>query len=119
MNKLTAKKLRIIRNSIIVVGIALAFVIWLQIPSVIENSALFHVGNGKYGSKMGALLLLFLPLFALIPNKPGDEIHTEDIAERAKIEEEWEVHSLKTQITYAVCETMVACFCMLLGVVLG
>ena len=63
MNKLTAKKLRIIRNSIIVVGIALAFVIWLQIPSVIENNAWFHVGNGKYGSKLGALLLLFLPAF--------------------------------------------------------
>ncbi|MBQ7774707.1 MAG: hypothetical protein IJ379_07875 [Lachnospiraceae bacterium] len=119
MKRLTAKQLGFIRNMIIIVGIALAFILWLRIPAFIENNSLVHVGNGKYGSKLGFLLLMPIPLFALIPQKPGEEIHTEDAEERAKIENEWETHSKEIQIAYAIGGVVAVCFGMILGIVLG
>ena len=61
MNRLTTKQLGFIRNLIIVIGIVLAFILWLHIPAFIENNSLVHVGNGKYGSKLGFLLLMPIP----------------------------------------------------------
>lgn len=78
MDKLTAKKLVMVRNIIIVLGIVIAFAIWLLIPAFIENNGLVHVGNGRYGSKIGFLLFLGIPMFALIPPKPGSLIPDED-----------------------------------------
>lgn len=119
MKGLTAKQLVFIRNMIIIVGIVLAFILWLHMPTFIENNSLVHVGNGKYGSKLGFLLLMPMPLLALIPQKPGEEIHTEDAEERAKIENEWETHSKKIQIMYAIGGVAVACMGMFFGIVLG
>ncbi len=119
MKGLTVKQLVVIRNMIIIVGIVLAFLLWLHMPAFIENNSLVHVGNGKYGSKLGFLLLMPIPLIALIPQKPGEEIHTEDAEERAKIENEWETHSKEIQIAYAISGVAIACFGMIIGIVLG
>lgn len=73
MDKLTSTKLKHIRNIIMIAGIVAAFIIWLFIPWVIENNRLVHVGNGRFGSKIGFLLILGFPLFGLIPHRPEEE----------------------------------------------
>ena len=62
MKRLTSKQLRTIRIFVIVVGILISFFIWLSWPDVINNNPLYHVGNGRYGSKIGALLILLIVL---------------------------------------------------------
>lgn len=115
MNGLTVKQWKRIRNLIILAGMLLSFLLWLWMPSVIKNNPLVHVGNGAYGLKQGALLSVLLPLIGLIPQKPGEEIHTADPGERAKIEEERERRSTKTQVLVAAIESVIACLVMLLG----
>lgn len=119
MERLTSRQLKLIRNIIMLVGIVLAFVIWLSIPATIENNRLVHVGNGKYGNKLGVLVLLGLPFFALIPIRPYEEIHAEDPDERAKIAEERERESAKAQILHALGESLAACGGMLLFLFFG
>lgn len=104
MDKLTSTKLKHIRNIIMIAGIVAAFIIWLFIPWVIENNRLVHVGNGRFGSKIGFLLILGFPLFGLIPHRP---------------EEEWEKASAKIQIILTAAEGLTACFVMFLAVVFG
>lgn len=77
---MTEKGIKRLRNVIVLVGIAGSFLIWLFIPPVIRNDAFMHVGNGPYGSKIGCLLLLVIPLFALIRDKGELEFHGEDEA---------------------------------------
>ena len=127
MDKLTAKKLVMVRNIIIVLGIVIPFAIWLLIPAFIENNGLVHVGNGRYGSKIGFLLFLGIPLFALIPpqsgslipDEDGEEIHTDDSVERERLKDERARHAAKTQIVFAAVESITACLCMILAIVLG
>ena len=119
MDKLTSTKLKHIRNIIMIAGIVAAFIIWLFIPWVIENNRMVHVGNGRFGSKIGFLLILGFPLFGLIPQRPEEEIHTDDPIERARIEEEREKASAKIQIILTVAEGLTACFVMFLAVVFG
>ena len=78
LNEMTTKHYKIIRNIIIIVGIVIAFIIWLFIPDTFKNSSLFHVGNSEYGSKWGALLLLPLPLFSLCFRKEKKEFYSDD-----------------------------------------
>ena len=59
-----AKRLSLIRNIVVIVGIIAGFVIWLFVPLTIKNSSILHVGNGEYGTKWGMLLALPLPLFS-------------------------------------------------------
>ena len=75
---MTAKQYKNLRNFIIIAGIVIAFVIWLFIPDTFKNSPLFHVGNGEYGSKWGALILLPIPLFSLCFRKSKTEFHGSD-----------------------------------------
>ena len=119
MDKMSSTRLKRIRNIIMVAGIVAAFIIWLFIPWVIENNRLVHVGNGRFGSKIGFLLILGLPLFGLIPHRPDEEIHTDDPVERARIEEEWEIASAKLQIIFTAAEGATACFVMFLAIVFG
>ena len=72
------KRYKNLRNFIIIAGIVIAFVIWLFIPDTFKNSPLFHVGNGEYGSKWGALILLPIPLFSLCFRKSKTEFHGSD-----------------------------------------
>lgn len=99
---MNSKKLRIIRDIIIIVSIIGGFILWLFLPSVFENTSFFHVGNGKYGSKIGALLMLLIPLTALFPVKNDDEIHTDDQEEKTKLLENRNIRARKTQIIIAI-----------------
>lgn len=62
--------------------------LWTFLPDTFRNTSLFHVGNGEFGIKTGALILLPIQFFAFIPATQQEEIHTEDPEERAKLEEE-------------------------------
>lgn len=124
MNKLTAKNLRWIRYVIMFAGIIAAFILWLCIPSFIENNSLVHMGNGKYGSKLGFLLIVILPFLGLIPRKQNlwedmEEIHTDDVKERARIEEERKIREERLKLVYTVGCDIAASFIMILVIVLG
>ncbi|MBR3509929.1 MAG: hypothetical protein IKO03_14300 [Lachnospiraceae bacterium] len=90
MKKLSTKTLKRIRNSIILIGMVVSFLLWLAMPAVFHNSKLFHVGNGTYGHKVGALLDVALPLLTFVAtffsklNKP--EFHAEGDEEYQKAE---------------------------------
>ena len=110
MKKLTAKELTIIRNIIIAVSMIGGFIIWLALPEVIKNANIIHVGSGKYGYKIGALIVLLFPLFALIPDTGREEVHTEDRAERAALLEEQLCGERKKQIMAAIFVTLAIIF---------
>ncbi len=119
MNRLTVKNLKLIRYLIMCAGIAVAFILWLYIPSFVENNRLIHSGDGKYGLKLSFLLIAMLPLLGLIPRKPASEIHTDDMNERAKIEDEWERESEKIKTLHTACYAVAACLIMILVIALG
>lgn len=77
---MNSKTCKLLRNIFIFAGIIGGFIVWKFVPAVIENSSAYHVGNGKYGPKIGMLLLLFLPLFSLLFRPEAPEFHGEDEA---------------------------------------
>lgn len=115
MKSLTSKQLRTIRIFIIFIGILISFCIWLFWPDVINNNPLYHVGNGKYGSKIGALLIVLIPLFGFCPSGTNEEIHSTDPVERAELQEKLNKRAEKIQIAVALFCSMVACLVMLGG----
>lgn len=118
MKSLTSKQLKTIRISIILIGILFSFCIWLFWPNVINNNPLYHVGNGKYGSKIGALLIVLIPLFGFCPSGMNEEIHSTDLVERAELQEKLDKRAEKMQIAVALFCSMVACLVMLGGLFL-
>ncbi len=119
MAKLTSKQLLWIRNIVMFAGVLMAFVVWLHVPSTLKNNRLYHIGNGEYTFKEPFLIFILMPLLGLIPRKPIDEIHTDDMTERNKIKEEIEITSKKTQIICTVIGTLLACVIFLLMVLIG
>ena len=119
MKKLTSKQLKTIRLITIFTGMFLCFIIWLFIPDVIKNNAFFHVGNGKYGSKMGALLVVLIPLFGFIPHRVDEEIYTKDPKERAELQEKLDRRSEEIQLAVSLFCSLISCFVMLCGLLLG
>ena len=115
MKKLHSKQLRTIRILIIISGMLISFCIWLFLPDVIKNNALYHVGNGKFGSKAGMLLIVLIPLFGFIPCRTGEEIHTEDPVERAELQEGSDKRAEEMQLGIALFCTVTACLVMLGG----
>lgn len=97
-----AKQMKIIRNIIMGTSVILGFICWLAIPYEFKSSSLFHVGTGEYGTKVGSLILLILPLLALIPNKDENEVHTDEPAEREKLMEEYAMREAKRQVMKAI-----------------
>lgn len=75
---MNANHYRIIRNIAILAGMVIAFIIWLFIPNTFKNTTFFHIGNGEYGSKWGALIILLLPLFSLCFRKGKQEFYSDD-----------------------------------------
>ena len=118
MKKLSSHQLRSIRIFSIIIGMLISFIIWLFLPDVINNNALFHVGNGKYGSKLGALLLVLIPLFGFIPGRSDEEIHTKDSQERVELKEKLDRKSEEIQLAVSILCSVVACLVMLCGLVL-
>lgn len=119
MKKLNSKQLKMLRNIIIVITIVVGFIIWKFVPDMIRNSSLFHVGNAKWASKKGALILLLLPFFALIPGKMPWEIHSDDPAIVAELTEKWKVEDAKRQIVIALMEFFVIVMVLGLAILLG
>lgn len=119
MDKRSIKALTKIRNIIIMVGIVGGLIIWFRIPDGILNNRLIHVGNGKYGSKIGLLILLVLPVFSIFSGIKKDEIHTEDDDERVELEEEMKRATINTQICYAICESALVLILMLIAAFLN
>lgn len=108
MKRLTNKQLRIVRNVISIVGIVVGILIWRYIPDTFRNSSFFHVGNGKYGSKYGVLIILLIQLFAFIPyDNSIEEIHTADPEYRAELEEKRTRRILEMQIIKAISMALV------------
>ena len=118
MKKLSSRQLRTIRIFTIIIGMLIRFMIWLFLPDVLKNNALFHVGNGKTGSKFGALLLVLIPLFGFIPGHMDEEIHTKDLKERMDLKEKNDRKSEEIQLAVAFFCSVVACLVMLCGLVL-
>ena len=118
MKKITSKQLRAIRVLVIIGGILIGFCIWLSIPDVINNNALYHVGNGENGSKAGMLLIVLIPLFGFIPCRTGEEIHSTDETERAELQEKYDKRSEEIQLTIALFCSVIACLVMLGGLFL-
>lgn len=102
MKKRSIKQLKIIRNLICVAGILGGFILWLFLPDTFQNTKLFHVGDGGSGFKGGALILLLIQFFALIPDINKPEIHTENPEERAQLEEEYGRKEVVRQIYTAI-----------------
>lgn len=98
MNKLSIKTLKCLRTLAILIGIVGGFLIWLFVPDFIKNNALFHVGNGTYGTKWGMLLLLPLPLCALLHKNDTQEYHGSDLEFQTQNEETETRKTLHTQI---------------------
>lgn len=118
MKKLTSKQLRTIRIIIILGGMLISFCIWQQLPDVISNNALYHVGNGKTGSKTGMLLIALIPLIGFVPCRTNEEIHTKDETERAELQEKADKRAEKTQLAVALFCGGIACLVMLGGLFL-
>lgn len=116
MNKWSLKTLKLIRDITIMVGIVGGLIIWFMVPSTIANSRFLHVGNGKYGSKIGMLIFLIIPLSSLLIGKAQDEIHAEDESERARLERERNISTIKAQICCAVCEAILVLGLMIAGI---
>lgn len=102
MKKLSVKQLKLIRNLICLAGIVGGFILWIFLPDTFRNTSLFHVGDGTYGFKAGALILLPIQFFAFIPDTHSSEIHTEDQEERTKLEEERARNEAMRQIFTAI-----------------
>ncbi len=97
------------------IGVVGGLLLWLRIPATILNSRFIHVGNGKYGSKIGLLVLLILPLFSLLGGINQDEFHADDETERVRLEEERKKKAVNTQICYAIGESILVLGLMLAG----
>lgn len=123
MSKLSSKTLRWIRNIIMAAEMIALFIIWSYIPAIIKNNPTVHVGNGKYGPRVGFLLLTLLPLLGLITHGGSkwndEEIHTDDATEKAQIETERKTETLKNQILLSIALFCTAFFGMILAIIFG
>ena len=120
MKKLSIKTLKRVRNSIILIGILISFLIWLAMPAVFRNTKIFHVGSDTYGHKAGALLGVALPLLTFVAtlfskvNKP--EFHAEGDEEFQKAElERIQKEELLIEIGTATFLSLMAIVCMLVS----
>lgn len=108
MKKLTSKQLKMIRNILIIVGIVITVMLWIMLPDTFRNTKMFHVGSGESGTKIGALIILFFPLAALIPDMGKEELHSNDPNEREEIAEKRAKNDALRQIAVAVGMDLVA-----------
>lgn len=118
MKRLDSKKLRLIRNLLIIGGILVGFIIWLFAPSVLNGHGLFNLGNSEYGSKLFMIPTLILPLFALFGTRQRPDVSLVDESERARIIEENTKSALRDQIAYAIIEDVIVIIFMVVALFL-
>lgn len=113
MRNLSNGQLKLIRNLVSLAGIALGFYLWLLLPDVFKNTNFFHVGSGEYGSKIWALILVFLPLISFIPtDNTIEDIHTDAPEERRLLEEKRQRKLLTLQAQRAIALTLLVAIIM-------
>lgn len=116
MSKWSVKTLKLVRNMVILAGMAGGLIIWFGITGMISNNHLVHVGNSITGSKKGLLILLVLPLFSLFAGNRQEEIHTDDETECTRLKEGRQRAVVKTQICFAAGESALVLALMLAAV---
>ena len=120
MKKLSDKQLKIMLYVISALGIVVGFLLWRFMPQSFRNTSLFHVGNGKYGSKYGVLILLPLQLIAFIRKDNSiEEVHTDDPEERAKLEAANARKILELQVVRAIALALLIWLLIGLGILLA
>ena len=117
--KESVQKLKTIRNVVMLGGIFLIFVLWLMAPDVFQNSRFVHVGNGAYGHKIGALLVLLMPFMGFLPGNTKEEFHTDNEEEKIQMECDWNIKEKRAQILYAICGDLVGVMVMILVYIVG
>lgn len=108
MKKLTGRQLKMIRNILIIAGIIITVILWRFLPATFKNTPMFHAGNGETGTKGGFLIIALFPLFALIPDKGGEELHSTDQQEREEIANKREQKDAARQVAVAIAMDIVA-----------
>ena len=58
MKKISDSQLKIMVYLFSALGIIGGFLLWRFIPNTFRNTSFFHIGNGEYGNKYGALIIL-------------------------------------------------------------
>ena len=117
-DEMNARHYKIIRNMIVFVGMAVAFVIWLFLPDTFKNSALFHVGNGEYGSKLGVLIILPLPMISLGIGNGKKESYSDDQDYRSQEDIRAEYKNMQLGLITAIALSLLVIALMGLGLVL-
>ena len=107
MKRLSNRQLKIVRNVVSVAGIVVGLFLWNYLPDTFRNTQIFHIGNGEYGSKYGALIILVIQFFAFIPDNSIEEVHTDDPEERPKLEEKRTRLILEKQVITAIAMALV------------
>jgi len=103
MKKLSDSTLRIIVYVVSALGIIGGFLLWKFIPYTFRNTSFFHVGNGEFGNKYGALIILPLQLIAFVRKDNSiEEVHTDDPEERKRLEGINERKILELQVLRAI-----------------
>ena len=113
-----AKRLSLIRNIVVIVGIIAGFVIWLFVPVTIKNSSILHVGNGEYGSKWGMLLALPLPLFSYFFHRKNLDFYGTDEELKKEEQEKSDMHQIRMGLITAVVMAGIVIGLMLLPFIL-
>lgn len=102
MENLSVKTLKILKIAVLLFGIVVGFIIWLQVPDMIKGS---HPTDSP---KTWLLLLLPIPLFALMIRKEECECHGTDMQLRKQLEEKNDKKQLMLQIVLGfICSLMV------------
>ena len=84
-----------------------------------QNSRFVHVGNGAYGHKIGALLVLLMPFMGFLPGNTKEEFHTDNEEEKIQMECDWNIKEKRAQILYAICGDLVGVMAMILLCIVG
>ncbi len=113
-----AKRLSLIRNIVVIVGIIAGFVIWIFVPFTIKNSSILHVGNGEYGTKWGMLLALPLPLFSYFFHRKRLDFYGTDEELKKEEQEKSDMHQIRMGLITAVVMAGIVIGLMLLPFIL-
>ncbi len=113
-----AKRLGLIRNIVVIVGIIAGFIIWLFIPTTIKNSSILHVGDGEYGSKWGMLLALPLPLFSYFFHRKKIDFYGTDEELKKEEQDKSDIHQMRMGLITAIIEVVIMIGLMLLPFIL-
>ncbi len=116
MKKLSDLQLKIMLYVVSALGIIGGFILWRFLPHTFRNTSFFHVGNGEFGNRIGALIILPLQLLAFVrKDNIIEEVHTDDPEEKARLEAINARKILELQVLRAIGLALTICGVMGLG----